>query len=487
MWNFKNSAEKNKVTTKNDTPIKNKKIIKVEKIKLDKPLQKPATETPIKTSQSKLDEKRKLNEEDHYYQIKNKLHEDLIKQIDLKIISSMPSEEIKAVIEKLVNSILNDHKIPVNEDERENLVIDLQNEILGLGPLEKLLADSSISEIMINKFDRIFVERAGRVVRINQRFNDNQHLLKIIDKIVTRVGRRIDELNPMADARLEDGSRVNAIIPPVALDGPAMSIRKFAVVPFKIEDLIQKKTLTKEIAELLSALVQAKTNILISGGTGSGKTTLLNILSGFIPNNERIITIEDTAELQMQQDHVVRLESRPPNIEEKGEITIRSLVRNSLRMRPDRIVLGEVRGGEVIDMLQAMNTGHDGSLATVHANSARDALSRLESLIGLGGISNVSTKVLRQQISSAINVIIQISRLNDGSRKIMSIHEITGMEGDVITTQEIFYFDRKSTDKDGNVEGEFKATGVRPQLAERISAYGIPLSKDIFNPDYILK
>ena len=484
MWNFKTKTDGDATANKKTT---SKKQASSQAVKISPAIKESKKAIELSGQQIKSDQKRKTNEEEHYYQIKSRLHEDLIKQIDLKIIGSMPNEEVKAVISKLVTSILDDHKTPVNDDERENLIIDLQNEILGLGPLEKLLADQTISEIMINRFDRIFVERSGRVVKIQDRFNDNQHLLKIIDKIVTRVGRRIDELNPMADARLADGSRVNAIIPPVALDGPAMSIRKFSVVPFKIDDLIYKKTLTKEIAELLSALVQAKTNILISGGTGSGKTTLLNILSGFIPNNERIITIEDTAELQMQQDHVVRLESRPPNIEEKGEITIRSLVRNSLRMRPDRIVLGEVRGGEVIDMLQAMNTGHDGSLATVHANSARDALSRLESLIGLGGVSNVSTKVLRQQISSAINVIIQISRLNDGSRKVMSIHEITGMEGDVITTQEIFYFDRKTTNQDGNVEGDFRATGVRPSLAEKIAAYGIPLNKDIFNPDYILK
>jgi pilus assembly protein CpaF len=296
-----------------------------------------------------------------------------------------------------------------------------------------------------------------------------------------------DRLNPMADARLADGSRVNAIIPPIALDGPAMSIRKFAVVPFKMEDLIRRKSITKEIAELLSGLVKAKTNILISGGTGSGKTTLLNILSGYIPDHERIITIEDTAELQLQQNHVIRLESRPPNIEEKGEVSIRALVRNSLRMRPDRIVLGEVRAGEVIDMLQAMNTGHEGSLTTIHANSARDALSRMESLIGMGGVSNVPSKVLRQQISSAINIIVQISRLSDGSRKIMSIHEITGMEGDVISSQELFYFDRKTTDKNGMVIGQFRATGVRPNLSEKLTSYGITLDQSLFDPEKIFE
>jgi len=306
--------------------------------------------------------------------------------------------------------------------------------------------------------------------------------LKIIDKIVSRVGRRIDEASPMADARLPDGSRVNAIIPPLALDGPALSIRRFAVVPLKMEDLIAKRALTSGMAELLAGLVKAKTNIVISGGTGSGKTTLLNILSSYIPENERIITIEDTAELQLQQTHVVRLETRPPNIEGKGEIPMRLLVKNSLRMRPDRIVLGEVRGGEVIDMLQAMNTGHDGSLTTVHANTPRDALGRLENLVGMGGV-NLPAKALRQLIASAIHVIVQATRLSDGSRKITSVQEVTGMEGDVITTQEIFYFERLGINPDGSVQGRFRATGVRPMLAEKLRVSGINLSEDLFDPN----
>ena len=350
-----------------------------------------------------------------------------------------------------------------------------------MGPLEPLLADPDISEIMVNGFETVFVEKRGRIERVAIRFNDDTHLLKIIDKIVSRVGRRIDEASPMVDARLPDGSRVNAIISPIALDGPALSIRRFAVKPLKMADLVERRTLTPGMAELLAGMVKAKTNILISGGTGSGKTTLLNILSSYIPEHERIITIEDTAELQMQQSHVVRLETRPANSEGRGEISMRSLVKNSLRMRPDRIVLGEVRGGEVIDMLQAMNTGHDGSLTTVHANTPRDALGRLENLVGLGGVS-LPVKPLRQQIASAINVVVQATRLSDGSRKITSIHEITGMEGEVISTQEIFHFERSGVAADGTVLGRFKPTGVRPLLADRLKLSGVSLGEDLFNP-----
>jgi pilus assembly protein CpaF len=326
------------------------------------------------------------------------------------------------------------------------------------------------------------VERNGRIQLSDARFNDDAHLMKIIDKIVSRVGRRIDESSPMADARLPDGSRVNAIIPPLALDGPSLTIRRFSVVPLQMDDLLRKNALTPAMAELLAALVQVKCNILISGGTGSGKTTLLNILSSYIPSNERIITIEDTAELQLQQQHVIRLETRPPNLEGKGEISMRALVKNTLRMRPDRIVLGEVRGGEVIDMLQAMNTGHDGSLTTIHANTPRDALGRLENLVGMGGI-NLPIKALRQLISSSIHIMVQATRLSDGSRKITSIQEISGMEGDVITTQEIFVFERTGTAADGSVLGRFRATGVRPRMAQKIETYGIHLSEGLFDPD----
>lgn len=417
-----------------------------------------------------------------YYSIKTQLHRSLLGQVDLIAAESMANEQLRLHLRDLIEKIIIQEAIPVNEKERYQLIDELQNEILGLGPLEPLLADPDISEIMVNRYDEVYVEKKGKIELADIRFNDNQHLLKIIDKIVSHVGRRIDESSPMVDARLPDGSRVNAIIPPVALDGPAVSIRRFAVVPLRINDLIEKGALTAFMAELFSGLVKSKVNILISGGTGSGKTTLLNILSSFIPDGERIITIEDTAELQLQQPHVVRLETRPPNIEGQGEITMRSLVKNSLRMRPDRIVLGEVRGSEVIDMLQAMNTGHDGSLTTIHANSPRDALSRLENLIGMGG-ANLSPRTLRQQISSAIQVIIQVSRLNDGTRKVISVHEITGMEGDVVTSQEIFYFHRDGIDSNGMVTGKFQPTGIRPMLSEKLKTYGIELGESLFDPD----
>lgn len=417
-----------------------------------------------------------------FYALKTKLHQSLLTRIDLSAAEALSSEQLRAQLKKLVEEIIREEALPVNEKERSQLVSELQNEILGLGPLEPLLADTAISEIMVNGFQSVYVEKAGKIQLTPVRFNDDAHLLKIIDKIVSRVGRRIDEASPMADARLPDGSRVNAIIPPLALDGPALSIRRFAVVPLQMKDLLAKRALTSGMAELLAGLVKSKVNIVISGGTGSGKTTLLNILSGYIPHDERIITIEDTAELQLQQDHVVRLETRPPNIEGKGEIPMRSLVKNSLRMRPDRIVLGEVRGGEVIDMLQAMNTGHDGSLTTVHANTPRDALGRLENLVGMGGV-NLPVKALRQLISSAIQVIVQATRLNDGTRKITSIQEITGMEGDIITTQEIFYFERMGMSPEGAVMGRFRATGVRPLLAERLKAFGVDLDEDLFDPD----
>jgi pilus assembly protein CpaF len=352
---------------------------------------------------------------------------------------------------------------------------------MGLGPLEPLLADPTISEIMINGHKTIFVERRGKLELSNVTFNDDAHLMRVIDKIVSRVGRRVDESSPMVDARLPDGSRVNAIIPPIALDGPSMSIRRFSVVPLRMEDLLSKQALTPEMAQFLAAMVEAETNIVISGGTGSGKTTLLNILSSYIPETERIVTIEDTAELQLQQSHVVRLETRPPNIEGKGEVPMRALVKNALRMRPDRIVLGEVRGGEVIDMLQAMNTGHDGSLTTIHANNPREALSRLENLVGMGGAS-IPPKALREMIAAAIHVIIQATRLPDGSRKITSITEITGMEGDVITIQEIFAYEKQGLNEDGSVKGRFVATGVRPRVAERIRTSGITLPDDLFTP-----
>lgn len=419
-----------------------------------------------------------------YYEAKVKLHQSLLSRLDLAAAETMPSEQLSLKLKELINTLIDEDSLPVNHDEREQLISELQNEILGLGPIEPLLADPSITEILVNGYDKVFIERRGRLELVPIQFNNDEHLLRIIDKIVSRVGRRIDESSPMADARLPDGSRVNAIIPPIALDGPTLSIRRFSVVPLKIDDLIEKKALTKGMAEFLAAMVRAKTSILISGGTGSGKTTLLNILSCFIPEGERIITIEDTAELQLQQSHVVRLETRPQNIEGKGEIPMRALVRNSLRMRPDRIVLGEVRGGEVIDMLQAMNTGHEGSLTTIHANTSRDALSRLENLVTMGGVV-MPAKTLRQQISSAIHIVIQTARLTDGSRKITSIQEITGMEGDVISMQEIFTYERTGTGANGLVLGNFRATGVRPLVAERIKTWGIELSEDLFEPNII--
>jgi len=416
-----------------------------------------------------------------YYATKMKLHQKLLTHIDLNSIESMTPEQLRNELGVLLIALIKEEVTPLNDQERANLVDDLKNEIMGLGPLEPLLADPAISEIMVNGYQKVYIEKKGRIQLTDIRFNDDAHLMKIIDKIVSRVGRRIDESSPMADARLPDGSRVNAIIPPLALDGPVLTIRRFSVVPLQMHDFIQKNTLTSPMAELLSALVKVKCNIIISGGTGSGKTTLLNILSGYIPHNERIVTIEDTAELQLQQDHVIRLETRSPNIEGKGEITMRALVKNCLRMRPDRIVLGEVRSVEVIDMLQAMNTGHDGSLTTVHANSPRDALARLENLVGMGGIS-LPSKALRQLISSSIHFIVQISRINDGSRKITSIEEISGMEGDMITTQEIFSYKRTGTNPDGSVQGIFRAMGVRPKVSEKIRTYGIVLSDGMFDP-----
>ena len=415
-----------------------------------------------------------------YYATKMKLHQKLLTRIDLNSIESMTPEQLRNELGVLLIALIEEEDIPFNDQERAKLVADLKNEIMGLGPLEPLLADPAISEIMVNGYQKVYVEKSGRIQLTDIRFNDDAHLMKIIDKIVSRVGRRIDESSPMADARLPDGSRVNAIIPPLALDGPVLTIRRFAVVPLQMRDLIQKNTLSPAMAELLSALVKVKSNIIISGGTGSGKTTLLNILSSFIPSNERIVTIEDTAELQLQQNHVIRLETRTPNIEGKGEITMRALVKNCLRMRPDRIVLGEVRSSEVIDMLQAMNTGHEGSLTTIHANSPRHALGRLENLLGMGGLT-IPGKALRELISSSIHFIVQETRINDGSRKIVSIEEIVGMEGEIITTQEIFCYKRTGTNPDGTVQGVFRATGVRPKVYEKMLTYGINLSDGMFD------
>ncbi|TIC85244.1 CpaF family protein [Crenobacter intestini] len=412
---------------------------------------------------------------------KQRIHQQLLERIDLAAMENMPPERLRQELKLLVERLLAELNLALNENERRMLVRDIQHEMLGLGPLEILLADPTISDILVNSHAQIYVERRGRLEPTDVRFNDDAHLMKIIDKIVSRVGRRIDESSPMVDARLADGSRVNAIIPPLAIDGPAMSIRRFSAVPLKMADLMEKKSLTPDMATLLEALARAKVNILISGGTGSGKTTLLNILSAAIPPGERVITIEDAAELQLQQPHVIRLETRPPNIEGRGEVTQRALVKNSLRMRPDRIILGEVRGAEAVDMLQAMNTGHEGSMATIHANTPRDALTRLENMIGMAGL-NLPPKVARQQVSSAISVVVQVSRLTDGRRKLVSLQEITGMEGEIITMQEIFRYVQTGVGADGTVTGYFQATGIRPQFLERLRTHGASVSDAMFDP-----
>jgi len=416
-----------------------------------------------------------------YLDIKKRIHQTLLDRVDLSRLQKLNNDQIAEELKPLIEQLIVEEQLALNDQERRNLVRDIRWEMLGLGPLEPLLADPSISDILVNTFRQVYIERRGRLELTTVAFQDDQHLLKIIDKIVSRVGRRVDESSPMVDARLPDGSRVNAIIPPLAIDGPIMSIRRFSVTPLKVTDLLGFKTMTEPMAVTLEALSRAKVNIIISGGTGSGKTTLLNILSAGIPAEERIITIEDAAELQLQQPHVVRLETRPPNIEGKGEVTQRSLVRNALRMRPDRIILGEVRGAEAFDMLQAMNTGHEGSMVTIHANTPRDALARLENMISMAGMA-LTLKGMRQQIASAISVIVQTARLVDGRRKIVSIQELTGMEGEMITMQEVFTFKQTGLSADSGVEGYFAATGVRPAFQERLASFGIKLPDDYFDP-----
>ena len=414
--------------------------------------------------------------------LKSRLHKDILAQVDLRTMETMAPERLRGELKTLAERLLDESKSALSEPERRQIVEAIQNEMLGLGPLEPLLADPSVSDILVNGPSSVYVERRGRIEPTDVKFDSDQHLLRVIDKIVSRVGRRIDESSPMVDARLPDGSRVNAVIAPLALDGPSLSIRRFAVVPYGMDDLLKFGTLTPEMAALVQGLVKGKVNLLISGGTGSGKTTLLNVISAAIPGEERIITIEDAAELQLQQPHVVRLETRPPNIEGKGEINQRALVRNSLRMRPDRIIVGEVRGAEVLDMLQAMNTGHEGSMTTVHANSPRDALTRLEHMLGMAGLQ-AAPRTMRQQIGSALSVVVQISRLSDGRRKVTSLQEITGMEGEVITMQEIFTFDQTGVAPDGSVQGQFRATGIRPKFAQRLRTRGVALPEDMFDPE----
>ncbi len=418
-------------------------------------------------------------------EFKQSIHTKLLDTLDLSLISGLNEQEARQQIRKATQRLIDDHPIPLNNKICQQIITEIEDDILGLGPIEALLHDPTISDILVNGFDKVYVERFGKLELTLVKFNDNSHLMKIIDRIVTKVGRRIDESSPMVDARLSDGSRVNAIIPPLAIDGPSLSIRRFAVVEMALDDLVEKDELTNYMADFLKAAAKAKLNILISGGTGTGKTTILNAISNFIPSNERIITLEDSAELQLQLPHVLRLETRPPNIEGKGEITLRDLVRNALRMRPDRIVIGEVRSGEAFDMLQAMNTGHEGSLTTVHANNARDALARLENMIFMAGM-DMPAKAIRKQISTAIHLIIQLTRFEDGTRRVVSIQELEGMEGEVITMSEIFKYVRSGIDEEGRVLGQFCATGVVPKCMGLMKQKGLKLDMNVFS-QYLLK
>jgi pilus assembly protein CpaF len=412
--------------------------------------------------------------------LKTRLHERLLEELNLSAIEKVAKADLRREVATIVNEMLTSEATALNAKEFNLLIEELLDEVLGLGPLEPLLKDPTVTDILVNTHKRVFVEQYGVLEPTPVQFKDERHLLRIIDRIVSAVGRRVDESQPWVDARLPDGSRINAIIPPCALDGPLLSIRKFSRDPLTIERLIANGALTREMATLLSGIVKARLNLLISGGTGSGKTTLLNAVSGYIEARERIITIEDSAELQLQQIHVARMETRPPNIEGRGAVTQHDLVRNALRMRPDRIIVGEVRGGEALDMLQAMNTGHDGSITTIHANTPRDALSRLEQMIMMTGI-DFPLRSMRGQISSALQVVLQLERMSDGRRRVVSLQEITGMEGDVVTMQEIFRFRRSGVDGEGRVLGRFEATGIRPRFAERLTMRGIELSNDLFS------
>jgi pilus assembly protein CpaF len=414
-----------------------------------------------------------------YQQVKADLHRKILDRLDLEKLGRTPGDAAREEVLLLIRNTVNSEAVPLSFAERERLSREILDEIFGLGPLEPLLRDSTISDILVNRFDRVYVERAGKIEATGLSFKDNAHLMQIIDRIVSRVGRRVDESSPMVDARLPDGSRVNAIIPPLAIDGPCLSVRRFGRDPITARNMIENKSITESMLEMLAAMVKGRLNLLISGGTGSGKTTMLNVLSGFIPNSERVVTIEDAAELQLKQEHVVRLETRPPNIEGKGAVRQRELVINSLRMRPDRIVVGEVRGEEAFDMLQAMNTGHEGSLTTIHANSPRDALARIENMFSMANL-NIPERAVRNQIASAIQIVVQIARLTDGTRKVVSISEITGVDEDVITMQELFIFDKVGVDSNGRVRGVFRATGIRPKVAEKLTTSGNRLRPTLF-------
>src|SRR6266478_5026460 len=416
-----------------------------------------------------------------YYELKTRIHGQLIERLDLAKLDALPRELVQQQIRRIVEDMLALDETPLSRKERDDLVVEIEHETFGLGPIEPLMQDPTVSDILVNGAREIYIERRGKLERTRVTFRDDTHLLQVIDRIVSAVGRRIDESSPMVDARLADGSRINAIIPPLALDGPVLSIRRFAVDPLKMSDLLTYGTVTPALADVLRGAVHARLNILVSGGTGAGKTTLLNVLSNAIPATERIVTIEDSAELQLQQDHVVRLETRPPNIEGKGAVAQRDLVRNALRMRPDRIVVGEVRGGEVLDMLQAMNTGHDGSLSTVHANSSRDALSRLETMILMSGIA-LPVRAMRDYIAGALDLVVHLARLSDGTRRVVRVTEVVGMEEDVVTTQDIFLFEQQGIDADGRVLGFHRASGVRPHFTDRLARAGIQLDPDVFDP-----
>jgi pilus assembly protein CpaF len=414
-----------------------------------------------------------------YQELKFSIHRKLLDRINLEAVYAMPGDRVRQEIRPSIAKLVNEEKTPLSLTEKDALIEEVLDEVFGLGPLEPLLRDKTISDILVTTPRLIYIERGGKLERTSIQFKDDAHLMRIIERVVSRVGRRIDESSPMVDARLPDGSRVNAIIPPLAVDGPLLSIRRFGGDPLQPADLLRNLSLTEGMLELVKGCVKARLNIIISGGTGAGKTTFLNMLSGFIPSNERIVTIEDAAELQLRQTHVARLETRPPNVEGKGAVVQRHLLINALRMRPDRIIVGEVRGEEALDMLQAMNTGHDGSLTTIHANTPRDAIARLEVMIGMAS-SNLNVRSIRQQVASAIDLFVQISRLSDGTRKVTYITECVGMEGDLVTTQDIFVFERIGVTSEGRVTGRFRPTGVRPKFSERLKAAGIEFSTQLF-------
>src|SRR6202050_1278313 len=418
-------------------------------------------------------------ERSEYQQVKADLHRKILDRLDLEKLARQPGDSARDEVFSIIRSSVNSEAVPLSFAEREQLSREILDEIFGLGPLEPLLKDHTISDILVNRFDKVYIERAGKLELTGLSFKDNQHLMQIIERIVSRVGRRVDESSPMVDARLADGSRVNAIIPPLALDGACLSIRRFGRDPVTARNMLENHTLTEPMLELLSTMVKGRLNLLISGGTGAGKTTLLNVLSGYIPNVERIVTIEDAAELQLKQEHIVRLETRAPNIEGKGAVRMRQLVINSLRMRPDRIVVGEVRGEEAFDMLQPMNTGHEGSLTTVHANSVRDALARVENMVSMANL-NIPERAVRHQIASAIHAVVQVARFSDGTRKVISISEVIGINDESISMQDIFVFERKGIDESGKVRGVFRATGFRPLFADRLATAGARLRPALF-------